>query len=71
MGVEPQLQILSFVDGELLSRQLLQMKIDFFDFYICFEVDNIDPRPCGLYLSHSSLQLPISLSLSQVCPLFH
>ena len=43
LGVEPRLGILSFVGGELLDRQLLQMQIDFFVFYICFEVDSIDP----------------------------
>ena len=43
LGVEPRLGILSFVGGELLGRQLLQMQIDFFVFYICFEVDSIDP----------------------------
>ena len=63
LGVEPWLGILSFVGGELLGRQLLQMQIDFFVFYICFEVDSIDLWPCGMYLSHSTLQLPIYLSL--------
>ena len=43
LGVEPQLGSLSFVGGELLGRQLLQMQIDFVVFYICFEVDSIDP----------------------------
>ena len=43
LGVEPRLGILSFVGGELLGRQLLQMQIYFFVFYICFEVDSIDP----------------------------
>ena len=42
LGVEPRLGILSFVGGELLGRQLLQMQIDFFVFNICFEVDSID-----------------------------
>ena len=42
LGVEPRLGILSFVGGELLGQQLLQMQIDFFVFYICFEVDSID-----------------------------
>ena len=43
LGVEPQLGILSFVGGDLFGRQLLQIQIDFFVFYICFEVDSIDP----------------------------
>ena len=44
LGVEPRLGIfMSFVGGELLGRQLLQMQIDFVVFYICFEVDSIDP----------------------------
>ena len=42
LGVEPRLGILIFVGGELLGQQLLQMQIDFFVFYICFEVDSID-----------------------------
>ena len=66
MGVEPRLGILNFMGGELLGRQLLQMQIDFVVFYICFEVDSIYPWPCVLYLSHSSLQLHISLSLSGI-----
>ena len=43
LGVEPRLGILSFVGGELLGQHLLQMQIYFFVFYICFEVDSIDP----------------------------
>ena len=42
LGVEPRLGILSFVGGEMLGRQLLQMQIYFVVFYICFEVDSID-----------------------------
>ena len=42
LGVESRLGILSFVGGELLGQQLLQMQIDFV-FFICFEVDSIDP----------------------------
>ena len=34
LGIEPRLGILSFVGGELLGRQLLQMQIDFVVFYM-------------------------------------
>ena len=70
LGVEPRLGILSCVGGELLGRQLLQMQIDFFLFFIY--VLRLTVLICDLVVC-ICLTLPynyLSLSLSQVCPLF-
>ena len=56
LGVEPRLGILSFVGGELLGQQLLQMQIDFFIYVLRLSVLIRDLVDCICFLQASRIR---------------